>query len=101
MFIKHIELAEKQVRVNSVNPGDIVTNICLASGITKTKEEDDKVFNQKIQYLLLKILNIKNIKKIVLGGHQKHLSSKKNWNCRRYSPSYCISCVGLWQFYNW
>lgn len=61
MLILKIELAEKQVRVNSVNPGDIVTNICLASGITKTKEEDDKVVFQKIQYLLLKIL--KNIKK--------------------------------------
>ena len=69
MFIKHIELAEKQVRVNSVNPGDIVTNICLASGITKTKEEDDKVFNQKIQYLLLKIL--KNIKKNSFGRTSK------------------------------
>ena len=37
------ELAEKQVRVNSVNPGDIVTNILLSNGLTKTKEEDDKV----------------------------------------------------------
>ena len=44
MLITHLELAEKQVRVNSVNPGDIVTNICLASGITNTKEDDDQVF---------------------------------------------------------
>jgi hypothetical protein len=46
--------------VNSVNPGDIVTNICLASGITKTKEEDDKVINKKNSIFIAK-----NLKKIL------------------------------------
>ncbi len=36
-------MAPKQVRVNSVNPGAIRTNIAFASGYVKTKEEDDKV----------------------------------------------------------
>lgn len=36
-------MAPKKVRVNSVNPGGVVTNILLANGACKDKEEEEKV----------------------------------------------------------
>lgn len=38
------ELAPKQVRVNSVNPASVKTNIFLAAGIVNSIEDNDKVF---------------------------------------------------------
>jgi len=38
-------LAPKGVRVNSVNPGAIRTNIAIKAGFVKNAQEDEKVGN--------------------------------------------------------
>lgn len=46
-----IELAPKQVRVNSVNPGPVQTNILMANNVSKSKEHDNKLWQteKKVQ----------------------------------------------------
>ena len=52
-FFVGIELASKGVRVNSVNPGAIKTNIALAAGFVTNSHEDQKV-NNMIENILYK-----------------------------------------------
>ena len=43
IYANSLEMAPKKVRVNSVNPGGVVTNILMAHHACKDKEEETKV----------------------------------------------------------
>lgn len=48
---RFIEMAPHKVRINSVNPGGVVTNILMANEACKDREEEQKVYlNFSINY---------------------------------------------------
>lgn len=50
------ELAPKGVRVNSVNPGAIKTNIAIKAGFVKNAQEDEKVNNNIVNIVTDKLI---------------------------------------------